>query len=222
MNTRRSSLRTWAALLLIPAFVLIFCAGCEMEVERTFAKDFDYGDNNPNLALAIGDSITYGYELDNPNQAYPAQLAGMLGHRVINAGVSGDRSADCVARLGGLLARHKPGMVIILAGANDVIHGHDDDTTAGNLSRMIEMAKANKSLPVICTMTPAFRAHSFMTSSILDMNAKIRVMAEADGAVLADLFEAYGNNGDYLQHDGLHPNATGQHLIALTIYEQLQ
>lgn len=222
MKTWNGNPRSWLARLLLPALLLLLAPGCEMDVERTFAKDFDYGDNNPNLALAIGDSITYGYDLDNPSQAYPAQLAGMLGYSVINAGVCGDTSFDCVARLGGLLAKHKPGKVIILAGANDVIRGHDDDVTADNLSKMIQMAKANKSMPVICTMTPAFRAHAFMTSSILDMNDKIRVMAEADGAVLADLFNAYGNNSDYLMHDGLHPTAEGQQLIALTIFEQLQ
>lgn len=208
--------------LLIPASVFLFTPGCEMEVERTFAKDFDYGNNNPDLLFAIGDSITYGYELSNRNQAYPSQLAIMLGQTVINEGVPGEKSGDCAARLGGLLAKYKPGKVIILAGANDVIYGRDDDTTAGRLSSMIQMVKANKSMPVICTLTPTYRSHAFMMNSIVDLNNKIRVMAESDGAVLADLFTAYNNDNTYLLGDGLHPNADGQRLIAFTIFEQLQ
>ena len=222
MSTWFVFVRTWMMRLLIPASVLLFAPGCEMEVERTFAKDFDYGDNNPNLLLAIGDSITYGVGLDNQNQAYPSQLALMLGHSVINAGSPGETTDDGAVRLRGLLARYKPGLVIILEGANDVIHSRDDDTTAGHLEDMIQMVKANKSIPIICTLTPAYRAHRFMTDSILDINNKIRVMAEADGGLLADIFTAYNNDSTYLQEDGLHPNAVGQKLIALTIYEQLQ
>jgi len=44
----------------------------------------------------------------------------------------------------------------------------------------------------------------------------IRTMAGEEGASVADLEAAFGNRSEYLQADGLHPNAAGTALIAET------
>ena len=52
--------------------------------------------------LAVSDSLTAGFGA--PKGAdYPAQLAQILGHKVINGGVSGDLSPLALARLSVLL-----------------------------------------------------------------------------------------------------------------------
>ena len=55
--------------------------------------------------LALGDSLTYGYGAA-PAAAYPVQLATLTGWKVINGGVSGDTTADALARLSGLMRQH--------------------------------------------------------------------------------------------------------------------
>lgn len=65
--------------------------------------------------LAFGDSLTEGRGV-NPAQSYPSVLASLSGHPVINGGVSGELSRAGRARLPGLLAEHRPALVILLEG----------------------------------------------------------------------------------------------------------
>ena len=63
---------------------------------------------------ALGDSLTAGFGA--PKGAdYPAQLAQLVGRKVINGGVSGDTSAQALARLPDLLAQ-KPKLVVVSIG----------------------------------------------------------------------------------------------------------
>ncbi|MFQ2513067.1 GDSL-type esterase/lipase family protein [Aeromonas caviae] len=66
--------------------------------------------------LAFGDSLTEGRGV-SPSQSYPSVLANLSGHPVVNGGVSGELSQAGRARLPGLLARHRPALVILLEGA---------------------------------------------------------------------------------------------------------
>ena len=70
--------------------------------------------------LAFGDSLTEGRGV-NPAQSYPSVLASLSGHPVINGGVSGELSRAGRARLPGLLAEHRPALVILLEGGNDIL-----------------------------------------------------------------------------------------------------
>ena len=67
--------------------------------------------------LALGDSLTYGYGA-NPTESYPARLAELTGWAITNGGVSGDTSAQALARLPELLREHTPHLVIISIGGN--------------------------------------------------------------------------------------------------------
>ncbi len=48
--------------------------------------------------LAFGDSITYGYGA-NKGEDYPALLATIIGRKVINAGISGERADQAKSRI---------------------------------------------------------------------------------------------------------------------------
>ena len=52
--------------------------------------------------LVLGDSLTAGYDATQGND-YPSQLAQITGWQIINGGVSGDTSAQALARLPELL-----------------------------------------------------------------------------------------------------------------------
>ena len=95
--------------------------------------------------LAFGDSLTAGSAC-RPEQAFPARLEARLHERrdrrrVVNAGVSGDTTADGLARLDWALA-DKPDLVILELGANDALRGIEPSTVRANLDAMIGKIQA--------------------------------------------------------------------------------
>ncbi len=90
--------------------------------------------------LAFGDSLTYGTGTSR-DKAYPAVLANLTGLRVINAGVPGEVTAAGLKRLPGLLAEHRPTLVILTHGGNDTLRKLSPEQTAGNLRAMLALAR---------------------------------------------------------------------------------
>ena len=91
--------------------------------------------------LALGDSLTYGYGA-NPAESYPARLAELTGWTVTNGGVSGDTSAQALARLPELLREHTPHLVIISIGGNDFLRRQPENETRANIRAIIQACKA--------------------------------------------------------------------------------
>jgi acyl-CoA thioesterase-1 len=95
------------------------------------------------LVLAYGDSLTVGYQL-RPGEGFAPQLEAALkakgrNVRVVNAGVSGDTTAQGRARMGWVLAglKAKPDLVVLELGANDMLRGQPPATAKTNLAAMI-------------------------------------------------------------------------------------
>lgn len=91
--------------------------------------------------LALGDSLTYGYGA-NPTESYPARLAELTGWTITNGGVSGDTSAQALARLPELLREHTPRLVIISIGGNDFLRRQPENETRTNIRAIIQACKA--------------------------------------------------------------------------------
>src|SRR2546429_6626309 len=95
--------------------------------------------------LVFGDSIAAGFGLP-AGEAFPARLEAKLrgdglAVDVVNAGNSGDTTADGLARLDWSLAQ-KPDLVILELGANDALRGLDPATVRANLDKMIGTIQA--------------------------------------------------------------------------------
>lgn len=91
--------------------------------------------------LALGDSLTYGYGA-SPAESYPARLATLSGWSITNGGVSGDTSAQALARLPELLREHTPRLVIISIGGNDFLRRLPESETRANIRAIIQACKA--------------------------------------------------------------------------------
>jgi len=94
----------------------------------------------PIKILALGDSLTAGYGLAEADGFCP-QLEKALraaGHdvRVIDGSVSGDTTADGLARLDWTLADN-PDVVIVELGANDALRGLDPAQAKANLDAIL-------------------------------------------------------------------------------------
>ena len=103
--------------------------------------------------LALGDSLTAGFGA--PSGAdYPAQLAQLLGRKVINGGVLGDTSAQALARLPDLLAQ-KPKLVVVSIGGNDFLQRLPESGTRENIRKMVAMIRA-ADVPAVLVAIPHF------------------------------------------------------------------
>ncbi len=192
-----------------------------MDIESNFGKGVDFGDNDPDLIAAMGDSITEGYGV-TANACYVSDLAGMTGKRILNFGVGGARSDAGASQAGMVLSGYKPGILLIFYGANDIIHGYGGGYTIGNLRSMIRAARANKTIPIVATLTPAFASHRYVNSTARARSRQIREMAQEENCIVAEVWNLFGENSAYILEDGLHPNASGHALIAQAFFEAMQ
>lgn len=83
--------------------------------------------------VAIGDSITYGQNV-RADQAWPAVLARRTGHDVRNEGVCGDTTRLGLERFQKTVQLHRPDVVVIQFGHNDV-NLWDSDNGLARVSR---------------------------------------------------------------------------------------
>ena len=76
-------------------------------------------------------------------------LTNLSGHRVINAGVSGEESDASLERLPALLSTWQPDLVILGHGGNDFLRQRDTAKTEANLADMIILAREKGSAVVV-------------------------------------------------------------------------
>ncbi len=168
----------------------------------------------PKTILAFGDSIFAGYGVAQQD-GFPAQLEAALkgaGHdvRVVNAAVSGDTTADGVARLDWSLAE-KPDLVLLELGANDALRGLGPDKARANLDQILTRLKALNMPVLICGMIaprnlgPAYAAKfDPMYGELAKKYAMPLYPFILDGVAL---------DAGLSQADGMHPNPKGVAVI---------
>jgi lysophospholipase L1-like esterase len=160
-----------------------------------------------------------------PTASYPTQLLTMLQARfstqsaitvVNNAGVPGEYSFQGVTRLPGTLAASAPEVVLLLHGVNDLALG-TTDLPAGSLHNMTQEAKRGGASVFLATMMPGRPGgrNSPNVALLEDLNAKIKAIAAAEGAVLVNLYDALLPEATtVIGSDGLHPTEAGYKRMA--------
>jgi len=196
--------------------VLAICggltAGCEPS-SKVRSIPLQFGANNPNVVVAMGDSVTDGSAING--KSYPQIVAELSGKTVINEGVGGAFSSDGVRRIGAILEREKPGFIFILYGINDVIHVGRNERTIENLRQMIQLARQNQTHPIVGTITPRFRWNG--ANSHAGLNRRIRELCVEEDVILADVEKEFGDNQALFWPDLIHPNEDGNLLCVLRL-----
>jgi acyl-CoA thioesterase I len=164
--------------------------------------------------LAFGDSITAGFGLPT-KEAFPARLeaklrADGLAADVINAGNSGDTTADGLARLDWALSQ-KPDVVILELGANDALRGLDPSTVRANLDAMLgKIQKSGAKVLLVGMLAPANFGEEYQQA----FNRIYPELAEAHGVALVPfVLDGVALDPQFNQPDGLHPNERGVAVI---------
>lgn len=171
------------------------------------------------VVLALGDSLTAGYGLD-PEQAWPALLAARTGWQIVNGGVSGDQTADALARLPALMDEHAPKLVLVTLGGNDMLRKLPEAQTRGNLARILALTGSRGAQPVLlATPRPSVAGIVFQRLSAAPFYAEIA--RERKVPLIEDAIAEVLSDPD-LKLDQLHPNAEGQRVLADKLFDALR
>ena len=181
----------------------------------------DPGNNDLNVVVAFGDSITQGSECSCT--PYPSRLAGLIEKTVCNAGIGGSRATENIGRTQSVINKYHPAFMIILYGVNDVIHGLDTSDIVSALNQMVATCKANNVVPVLMTYPIPISGHSLFAGGTLALNANIRSIAEMESIECVDLEAEFMNeegtitDSTLYEPDGLHPNDAGTEVMAVAV-----
>lgn len=165
------------------------------------------------VILAFGDSLTEGTGAGS-DASYPAVLAELTGHTVINAGIAGELSAAGLRRLPGVLAATDPQLLILCHGGNDMLRKRSASALASNLRDMVALAREH-GVAVILVGVPRPGLLLGTAEVYRELAAAMNIPLEAD--VLAHIL---GNAG--LKSDPVHPNAAGYRAMAEALHALLR
>jgi acyl-CoA thioesterase-1 len=175
--------------------------------------------------LIVGTSLTAGLGLDQ-DQAYPALLqhkvdSAGLPYRVINAGLSGETSAGALRRIGWLL-RQPIAVFVLESGANDGLRGLDVDSTKAHIAAILDSvrrADPQAAISLVQMEAPPNLGPRY-TRAFHDLYPAV---ARAQGATLLPfLLRGVAGESTLNQADGMHPNVTGERLVAATVWSGLE
>jgi lysophospholipase L1-like esterase len=195
------------------ALMAAFLAGCSGGGGGGGLQNKDPGDNDLNVVVAFGDSITNGSECDCA--PYPRRLAQIIGKSVLNTGVSATRAIESVDRTQEAIDKYQPAFMLILYGVNDIIHSSEVDSIVDALRQMVGICEANQVVAVLATYPEPIDGRALFAPRTLLLNEGIRSLAKELGVKCVDLEQEFEANPEFYESDGLHPNNEGTQLMAL-------
>ena len=174
----------------------------------------------------MGDSITDSWDDPKYGGFFP-------GKPYINRGISGQTTPQMLLRLRADVLAHKPKVMVLLAGTND-ISGNTGPVTLeqiqDNIETMAELCKLHGIKVVLASILPVSNYHAKPEDwrgpqtyrrpleKIRAMNDWMKTYASANGHVYLDYWtatvDAQGMLKTELSEDDLHPNAAGYAIMA--------
>lgn len=165
----------------------------------------------------FGDSITEGWA-----RYFPSQFAGKA---YLSKGISGQTTAQMLARFERDVIALKPSVVVILAGTNDIAENGGPvsaEEIQANLRRMTELAQGAGIRVVLSSVLPVFdypwKRGLMPAPKIVALNGWMQRYAAQVGATYLDyhtaMVDSRGGLPPTLAPDGVHPNDAGYRLMA--------
>jgi len=165
--------------------------------------------------MLYGDSLMAGLGLSEQD-GFAGRLQAELGDEVtiVNASVSGDTSADGLARLDWSLGE-RPDAVVLELGANDMLQGLDVAAMRRNLTAMLERFTA-ENIPVLLV---GMRASPSLGSDYVQEYEAVfpELATQFDTAFYPFFLDGVVTDATLNQADGMHPNAAGVSRIVQSI-----
>ena len=179
-------------------------------------------DSRPAI-VAFGDSLTAGAGVD-PDRNYPAQLQAKIDaegykYRVVDAGVSGETSAQGLNRIASVIAL-RPAIVIVEFGANDGLRGMPAEATRRNLLEIVSRLQSAGSEVVIAGMQIPPNYGPMYTRSFRSIFPDVARKHDAD--LIPFFLDGVGGRPELNQDDGIHPTAEGYEIIVENVWKVLE
>ncbi len=177
------------------------------------------------VILFFGNSLTAGYPLE-PSQAFPALIQKKIdalawNFRVVNAGLSGETTADGLRRIDWVL-RNKVDVLFLELGANDALRGIPLDLTARNLQAIIN--KVLKKYPGVRIVIAGMQVPPNLGKEYTERFRSIfPELAKSNQAELIPfLLEGVAGEMDLNLADGIHPTPEGHQILAENVWKVLK
>jgi len=177
------------------------------------------------VVLFFGTSLTAGYGL-NPDQAFPALIeerarAEGTPIKAVNAGLSGETTAGALRRIDWVL-RTPADLVVIEAGANDALRGLPTSAAKANLEQLVAAVRQRQPqarIALIQMEAPPNYGVSY-TGSFRRIYSDV---ASKEGLpLLPFLLNGVAGIARLNQADGVHPNVTGEKIVADNVWKALR
>lgn len=172
----------------------------------------------------MGNSITEGWIGASPEY--------FDSNPYVNRGIGGQTTPQMLLRFRQDVIDLEPKAVLILAGTNDIAGNTGPMTLEqirDNILSMVELAKANDILPIVCSVLPAYdypwRPGKRPNVKIPQLNGMLKTMAAEEGVPYLDYFTpmADARNGLPVEYttDGVHLTKEGYGVMEKLVQEKL-
>ncbi len=185
---------------------------------------------NGKTVVALGDSIT-------ENGGWVEGVSDRIGTTIINSGISGNTTTDCLARFDADVAAHNPDLVLIMLGLNDVLpwsySNENLNTYRRELGQLYDKCAALGAKVVFMTpndfniasldYSSRYGAYGGLANVFAQFRSAMASVAAEKGCQLIDIYTPFHNTGDVKGHliDTVHPNDYGYEIFINTISDGL-
>lgn len=160
------------------------------------------------VIVAFGDSLTFGTGATEA-ESYPIVLAQLIGRTVVRAGVPGEVTEGGLARLTDVIEEHKPKLIIVCLGGNDMLRRVKEDQTRANLRAIIKTIRA-QGIAVVLVGVPKPALVTSAPPFYEELAKEFGIPYE--GKIVTDVLYQRDQKSD-----SIHPNAKGYRRMAEAI-----
>lgn len=190
-----------------------------------------YAEANKNVKQApmlviMGDSITDFWPNKTSSDFFNK-------NNIVGRGISGQVTSQMLVRFRRDVLDLKPKYVAILAGTNDIAQNQgyiNAENIVGNIISMVEIARANKIKPIVCSILPAakypWRPEIQSVPMVQKINQMLKDYCKKHKVKYIDFYTpmADENNGlpKKYANDGIHPTSDGYAVMEKVLLENLK
>lgn len=232
-----TAFRALTAAVTVAAVTVAAVAACD---DRSFAGRGEPGDDirderadaraveaqERRRIVFLGTSLTAGFGLLRANEPFPARIQARidstgLPYRVVNAGRSGDTSADARRRMVSVLAGGPIDVLVLELGANDGLRGIPPAELARNLEGVVRRVRERN--PDVAILVLGMEAPPSRDPSYRQAFRAVfpDVAGRHDATLVPFVLEDVVGREDRVQADGIHPNVGGHRMIAERVWDHL-
>ena len=190
-----------------------------------------YAEANKNVKQApmlviMGDSITDFWPNRTSSDFFNK-------NNIVGRGISGQVTSQMLVRFRRDVLDLKPKYVAILAGTNDIAQNQgyiSAENIVGNIISMVEIARANKIKPIVCSILPAakypWRPEIQSVPMVQKINQMLKDYCKKHKVKYIDFYTPMvdENNGlpKKYANDGIHPTSDGYAVMEKVLLENLK